>query len=301
VNTSSVESRRVFSSIPCDPSLLSGVLRLLAWLDELPKGATGVLKFGAEGVILLEARKICWAMTRQMRFRLTDILRHQSTPPLPREAIEEIYRRCQQTGKPIGEALVAGGLVSEQGLRAALLKHIGEALAQLAKLSLTPDSFVNHTRSGYDPRFAFSACELLAMYGALDDPARAAAAQLELAGNVVPGSVGAAFVRSSSASGAQVIAADRGCDLAVHDLNALCNWAAGLFDVARTFDPEVRAARANWGNNGALVTWRTKDVGYIGVCSSRAAAACLFSNIVEPGARASGVVRAAPRSGDGAP
>jgi hypothetical protein len=299
VTSAGVESRRVFSSLPADPGLVVSVLHLLSFVDELPAGATGVLQFGGRGVILLESRRICWAMTRQMRFRLTDILRHQSTPPLPRDAVEEVYRRCKQTGKPIGEALVEGGLVSEQGLRAALIKHIGEAVAQLAQAAATPDGFISHVRTGYDPKFSFSICEILAMFGSLEDPARSAAAQLELASSIVPDSVGAAFARSGVTSGAQVIAVDRGCDLPVRDLNDLCNWAAGAFDLACTFDPEVRAVRANWGSNGALVTWRTKDVGYVGVCASRAAAACLFSSIVERGVRTSGVVRAAPRSPGG--
>jgi hypothetical protein len=184
-------------------------------------------------------------------------------------------------------------------LRAALIKHIGEAIAQLAQAAAAPDGFTSHASTGYDPKFSFSVSEILAMFGALDDPARGAAAQVELAASVVPGSVGAAFARSGTTSGAQVIAVHRGCDLPARELNDLCNWAAGLFDVARTFDPEMRAARANWGSSGAIVTWRAKDVGYIGICESRAAAACLFSYVAERGIRTSGVVLAARRATDG--
>jgi hypothetical protein len=83
-----------------------------------------------------------------------------------------------------------------------------------------------------------------------------------------------------------VIAVDRGCDFAVRDLVDVCNWVSGLFDVARTFDPSVYAARANLGNSAGLVTWRAKEVGYLGLCSSRAAAARLLSRLSERSMRA---------------
>jgi hypothetical protein len=276
-------------SIPASPAHISGVLRLLSFIDELPAGATGALRFGEHGVILLESRKICWAVARATKLRLTDILRNQSTRPLSREAIEEIYRKCKDDGKPIGEALVAGGLVSEAGLRAALSKHNGEAIAQLARVSATPDGFTSHTRTGYDSRFSFSPCEVLAMLGALDDPARATVAQHELANALVQDSSGAAFARSSAVSGALVIAVDRGCDVPVQDLVEVCNWATGLFDVVRTFDPDASAARATWGGHAALVTWRVKEVSYVGLCSSRAAAARMVSQLSLRASRVGGL------------
>lgn len=290
------ESSRVLPSIPASPGLIASVLRLLAFVDDLPRGATGMLKFGEIGLILLESRKICWAVSRSMRLRLTDILRNQSTPPLPREAVEEIYRRCKGDGKPIGEALVMSGLVTEAGLRVALFKHNGEAIAHLAGSGMAPDAFVSHTRTGYDPKFSFSPCEVLAMLGSLDDPARALAAQIELGNTLVPDSFGAAFVRSDTASGALVIAVDRACDLPVGDLVEVCNWTAGLFDVAHTFDPEASLARATWGGHLALVAWRSKDVVYVGLCASRAAAARLVGRL-ESTAKSSGVIAAAARYG----
>jgi hypothetical protein len=285
-----VHSSRMLSSIPASPSLLGAVQRTLGFIDDLPAGATGALSFGAHGVILLQGRKICWAMARTMRLRLTDILRNQSTPPVSREAVEQLYRRCKDSGTPIGEALVASGLATEAGLRAALFKHNGEAIVALSRALASPDDFVFHSKSGYDPKYSFSACEMLAMLGALDDPARATAAQLELGRVLVPESSGAAFTRGSDASNAQIIAVDRGCDFAVSDLVGVCNWVTGLFDVARTFDAEIFAARASFGGHAGLVTWRLDDVGYVGLCSSRAAAARLVSHLSERAARGSGVV-----------
>jgi len=274
-----VESSRHLPSIRVGPGVITAVLRLLGFIDELPAGATGVLHFGEHGIILLQSRRICWAVARGMRIRLTDILRHQSTPPLPREAVEEIYRTCKENGTPIGEALLASGLVTEVGLRAALFKHNGEAITQLAQSNAMPDGFTVHTKTDYDPKFSFSACEVLAALGSLEDPARAIAAQLELANTLVQESSGAAFARSDTAAGSLVIAVDRQCDFPVQDLVEICNWVAGLFDVARTFDPSACAARATWGGSIALVTWRVAELGYVGLCSSRAAAARLVSQL----------------------
>jgi hypothetical protein len=285
-------------SIPAGPGTIAAALRLFTFVDELPAGATGVLQFGEEGVILLESRKICWAVARTMRVRLTDILRNQSTPPMPREAVEDIYRQCKESGTPIGEALVKGGLVSEAGLRSALFKHNGEAIVQLAQSGAVPDGFVAHARTGYDPKYSFSPGEILAMLGSKDDPARATAAQLELTETLVPDSTGAAFARTNAGAGAAVIAVDRACDVPVNDLVAVCNWTAGLFDVAQTFDSDACVARANWGSRTALVAWRGSNVGYVGLCSSRAAAARLIGRLGQRTSRTSGVLPAAARFGE---
>ena len=179
-------SSNLLSSIPASPGSVASVQRLLGYIDDLPPGATGALHFGDQGVILLESRKICWAAVRSMRNRLTDILRHQSTPPVPREDVEQIYKRGKQTGTPIGEALVASGLATEAGLRAALLKHNGEALVTLALSGVAPHAFVVHSKTGYDPKYAFSSCEMLARLGSFDDLARRCRRREQLAGAAGP-------------------------------------------------------------------------------------------------------------------
>lgn len=290
MTTAGAPASRMLSSIPASPGLVAAVQRLLHYIDDLPPGATGALHFGEHGVILLQSRKICWAVARTMRIRLTDILRNQTTPPVPREHVEQIYRRCKENGTPIGEALVASGLATEVGLRAALFKHNGEAIVALARSGVSPDDFVVHSKTGYDPKYSFATCEVLAMLGSFDDLARATAAQLELGSTLVPDSVGVAFARGAAASGAMVIAVSSGCDFPTRDLLGVCNWASGLFDVATTFDSEVFCARASWRGNAGLVTWRNKEVGYLGLCSSRAAAARLVSRLSERAGRVSGVL-----------
>lgn len=279
----------------------NAVLKLLSFVDELSFGATGALSFGAKGVILVESRRVCWAVARGMPFTLTEILREQSSPPLSLGAVEAVYRRSKRSGQPIGEALLQGGLVTATGLKAALLRHSAEAIAELALAKAEPEAFLPHARAGYNPRFSFSTSELLAMFGSRDDPTRAAAAQQELQSSLVPGSVGIAF--SCKGANSRVIAVDPSCDLPVTDLSELCVWVAGMFDVTRTVDPQMNAARATWGANTALVTWTADDVGYVGVCASRAAAACLLSQVAQRfqrGTGVSGVMRRVAQNGRGA-
>jgi hypothetical protein len=294
----SSDSQRPVSSIPTSSGLIPGVLRVLGFVDELPAGATGVLRLGPHGMILLESRKICWAVAGAMRWRLTDILRSQSVPRLSKAAVEDVCQRAKRSGQPIGEALVASGLVSELGLRIALLKHTSEAIAQLARAGATPEGFTVHARATYDPRFCFSPCELLAMLGALDDPARATAAHLELQSTLVEESTGAAFVRNTAAAGSLVVAVDGACDFPVNDLVQVCNWVSGLFDVARTFDPHACAARVSWGERTALVTWRARELAYVGFCRSRASAARLVSKLGQRAASYGGLDVRSERPGE---
>ncbi len=273
------ESSRLLPSIPAEPALYDGVLRLLGFIDQLAPGANGALRFGELGVVLISAKKVCGAVSNAMRLRLTDILCNQSAPPLPRAAVERVYRDCRSTGRPLGETLVASGLVSANGLRAALLKHNGEALFHLARAGTSPDSFVELTRADYDPKFAFSPPELLALLGALNEPARAAAAQLVLCETLVAESSGVAFVRSNAAANPVVIAVASGCELPVLDIAELCRWACRAFDLAQRFDAHTSAARATWGNQAVLVSWQHDEVGYLAFCSSRAAAARILSQV----------------------
>jgi hypothetical protein len=123
---------------------------------------------------------------------------------------------------------------------------------------------------------------MLAMLGALQDPALARAAHLELEDMLVADSTGAAFTRSGSNSGVTLVAVDRACDVAVSDLLRIANWVASLFDVARTVDPKMFAAHAAWPGRAALVTWQSATTSFVAFCSSRGAAARLLGRLSSP-------------------
>ena len=52
---------------------------------------------------------MCWAAASNMEHRLTDILRHESDPPLPVATFEAIYEECYRDHIPLGETLVERG------------------------------------------------------------------------------------------------------------------------------------------------------------------------------------------------
>ncbi len=176
----------------------NALVRLLRLVDGLPPGAAGALSFTAfdshQGTILVEDRRVCWAVASDMENRLTGLLRAQEETPLSRAAFEEVYQECHLNQMPLGETLVARGLVSSDGLRNALRQHTAEAIGRLsaaAPLNLTWNS--NRTKR-YDAQFTFSAAELLCCIGALGLEFEAEQAGMKLREVTPDRSVGIAFL-----------------------------------------------------------------------------------------------------------
>ena len=187
--------------------------------------------------------------------------------------------------------------MSESGLRAALFEQTREALIELSRINRSPEAFVPHTGTGYEPRFAFSSAELLAGIGAAQHAARAAAAGTEIAAAAIPECSFAAFIRAPGHRGALLVAVDRGCVIPAGVVIDACNWATGLLDVARAVDPTAWVARAVFCARTALLTWQDADTAFVGLCSSRAAAARLMTWIESRTAPASASPAAARGAG----
>jgi hypothetical protein len=286
------------SGVASDPTLLASAVEVLECVEALPPGSTGVLGFEDEGVILVDGGRICWALARDMRERLTDILCTDPERPIARGLIEDIFRRSKESGTPLGESLVASGLVSEAGLRAALSRHNAEAIACLAQARTRPTRFSMHARGGYDPRFAFGTTELLAAMSNPSHRARAARASRHLDDVKVEDAVGVAFVRDVEAAGPAVIAVDRGCPLRVAETLEIGGWVNGLFDVTVVFDSKTALISASWCGTTGVVAWRIGDVSYASICSSRPASALLMNQVASRlemgGVRYSGTMKVRP-------
>src|SRR5690349_6531593 len=113
--------------------LLAEAAEVLDAVDALPREVAGVLSFGDEGLILVEDRRVCWAVATAMPATLTELLSQQHDPPVPRKELESVYRRCRDEHRPLGATLVESGLVSSGDVRAAFgLHHVG-VIAQLAR------------------------------------------------------------------------------------------------------------------------------------------------------------------------
>ena len=262
-----------------DEAQLVASLDLLARVDELPAGATGALCFGGHGIVLVESRRICWAATRNMRRRLTDILCAGGDRAVPRDAVEYVVRACRSSGRPFGESLVAAGLITDTGLRTALRQHVTEALIDLATRDARFDAFLPHTRRGYDPRYTFSSSEVWAALAGANDPLRSGAAARELTGILVPESTGAAFMRVPNGARTALIAVEPACEVPVRELVEACTWVTSLLDVAAAFDPSVQTVRVARCARTSLVAWRKYEVDFAALCWSAAAAARVVSEL----------------------
>jgi hypothetical protein len=266
---------------------VQAAIELLQHVESLPATATGALSFGDDGVVLLQNRRICWAVAADMHKRLTDLLCQQRNPPLQRDAMEALFRQCKSDGKPIGEALVSSGLLSEAELRRALARHNGEAIARIARGRRRSTGFLPHTKTGYDARFVFPAVELLASLSAGLDPALAHQASTQLRETLVAGATGFAFTRDQELGLPVVVAVDQACELRVAETMAVGNWSSRLFEITALFDPSASVAAGTWCSTTGIVTWRDGLVSYVAVCSTRPASTLLMSHLAKR-ARAAG-------------
>jgi hypothetical protein len=270
------------TSVSSNALLLSSTVRLLQHVEALPSGATGALTFGEDGVILVEKKRVCWAVAGDMKQRLTDILCDQQEPPIERAQLEQIFIRCKQDGTPLGETLVACGLVTEPELRAALLRHTCEAVIRLAQSrAVTPTNFARHLKESYDPRFVFTTAELLASLAGKRRNQLASEASRRLASSTLPDTSGFAFTRDLRAGRPVIVAVAKGCELAVSAALDIATWATGAFDLAGFVDRDVQIVAGTWCERITLVAWREAELSYAAVCTTRAASALLLSQLAE--------------------
>ena len=265
------------STIPVDPNLISGAVHLLAEVEALPPDASGVLVYADEGVILVECGRVCWAAASGMTQRFSKLLLQQRSPPLEERYVQDILRDCQETGKRLGEALLATGQISEEGLRAALFNHVVESIARLSRSGARCDGFTPHVGRGYDPRFDFTTAEIFIALGARLDRALAMAAKQRLIHSLPPDTRGLAFV--CEATGPVAIAAEGRPVFRVPEILDVCSWAAGVLDLASVLDDDVHIATGTSGDSDGVVTWRGADLQFVVVCPNRAASALLVARL----------------------
>jgi hypothetical protein len=262
------------------PALLR-VRELVAHVEALPAGATGALAFGEEGVILVEHRRICWAIAHAMPERLSDFLCREREPPLQRAQVEAVFRRCKREGTPLGEALVASRLLSEVELRAALEHHTCEAILRLALGQVrAPTSFTRHSGRGYNPSFVFAAPELLASLSSRGCRPLSSHAATQLARTLVPESSGVAFLRDRSGE-PSMISVGRGMELSLSDTLQVVSWAAGALDIASFVDPSTMVVSGTWCSRLGLVAWRERELHFVALCTSRPASTRLLTGLRE--------------------
>ncbi len=274
------QSRPKTSSIPCcipesspgKNGSLQRIADVLVRVDELGHDATGAVVFegaeGKSGAILLERGRICWAVARGLKRRMVEILRHQEQPPPPASVVEEVFRGCQESGQPFGEALVARGLVSTTGLRKALRQQTAEAISVLAAPRASV-LFLKHKNQGYNAQYSFSGAEILVALGALRDVDAAVRATNRLKELLPPEVSGVVFSRGLGAAPVAIGLVER-MSLEVVDLANISQWASSAIDISHAVggNDQVRLVSLSDAFGRSIALWQDGDLMFAAICPS---------------------------------
>lgn len=256
--------------------------RLLAEVEDVPCADVGalVLERGAarEGVILVEAGRVCWAAASRMPRRLTDLLAHRSEG-LEAATLQQVFQRCRAEGRPLGESLVEDGLISADGLRAALLDHTVDGLSTLAAARPAPARWISRNEASYDPRFTFSTVELATVAASRQLPQVAARSVDTLTRLLPSGTAGAALYRGGGGARPIPVAHRDADDIGLGGLEGLSSWAVSTFDMASVFSDTTREVVARLSSGEQWVGWREGDLVYVAVCSQAPQLAALLGRL----------------------
>jgi hypothetical protein len=249
---------------PAVTAPLRSIRALLEYIEALPPDATGALEF-VQGRVMLEKGRFCWALSGQPRRRLTDILRHQTSPPLAYEVLEAVVAEARTNSVPIGEAFVQSGHITAEQLGASLRQHIAESICSLA-VNATPSGWTDASPKGYSPRFTFSAVQVLASVGALRAPETARHARAQLRRMLAPEAHGASFIRDVGAAGPLILAEVRCERFTTRQVEALCEWSMGLLDASSAVTGGISFATATWHTGAAIAAWQEAEITHVAVC-----------------------------------
>lgn len=232
---------------------------LLAAVEDRPADESGAFLVDDDGdgqtvgSVFVETGRVCWAAAPGRSGRLRDLLHRHSARRIDDAELDDAFAVCRDAQRPLGELLVERGLVSDDGLRAALKQHTVESLIAQCDGVPRPVTWVRHRRRGYSARFTFTPVELLAAAGAQLYPAEAAPSiVVDLPGASTVGSFAIGDEELPVAVWASGPAAS-----SVRDLLGLGDWAAAALAVCNGFSPAAMDRALATISGPAAIAWRS--------------------------------------------
>lgn len=231
---------------------------LLAAVEDRPPDESGAFLVDDDGdgqtvgSVFVETGRVCWAAAPGRSGRLRDLLHRHSARQLADAELDDAFAACRDAQRPLGELLVERGMVSDDGLRAALKQHTVESLIAQCDGVPRPVTWVPHRRRGYSARFTFTPVELLAAAGAQLYPAEAPSVVVELPGASTIGSFAIGDEELPVALWASGSAAS-----SVRDLLGLGDWAAAALAVCNGFSPAAMERAIAKISGPAAIAWRS--------------------------------------------
>lgn len=242
--------------------------QVLQAIEALPEHATGALRFGDRGVVLVDSRRICWAIASNMPQRLTDLLRKQRNPPLERSFLAAVFRDAQARGIPMGEALLATGEITEHGLRAAVLGQVTAAIARIASDAVSDLTFEPYDGLRYDTRFVFRPAVVFERLGALGHRVGAALARRDLAAWLDPATTALAFARDTGSRIPTVVAMANAESLSMSDLLAI----GDKLRAPQHGSSSAQLRSLRWSDHAQIVAWNHGELSFAALCADERAA-----------------------------
>lgn len=242
--------------------------QVLQAIEALPEHATGALRFGDRGAVLVDSRRICWAVASNMPQRLTDLLRKQRNPPLEKSFLSGVFRDARARGVPMGEALLATGEITEQGLRAAVLGQVTAAIARIASDEVSDLTFDPYDGLRYDARFVFRPAAVFEKLGALDNRVGAALARRDLAAWLDPATTALAFARDTLPRTPTVVAMANAESLSLSDLLAIGDMLRAPLHGSTSTQPRS----LHWSDRAQIVAWNHGELSFAALCGDERAA-----------------------------